>query len=103
MRPDAPADLGFVGLITEEHVPSTMWTAICRENGWDDAILRRGAAAKAYNARRMAEGGSLLRPRSAAAHCAYPGCWRWVANGAERCAAGHAQHERAAAVEPAPF
>jgi hypothetical protein len=45
-RPDSPADLAFAGLIDESDVPGPIWTAICKENGWDDAIVRRGAAAK---------------------------------------------------------
>jgi hypothetical protein len=96
--PTEAADLAWVGLISQEDVPAPMWTAICRENGWEDMIVRRGAAAKSWSARR-----ARLR-HDPAGHCAYPGCGRWVADGAERCSAGHPQHEHAAD-EPAamPF
>jgi hypothetical protein len=48
MRPCSPADLAFCGLIDHNDMPAVQWTAICRENGWDAAIQRTGAAAKAY-------------------------------------------------------
>lgn len=97
MRPESPADLAYVGLIGQDDVPARDWTAICRENGWEDAIQRRGAAAKSWTARRE----QLHSAR--ADHCVYPGCCRWVAEGAERCTAGHAQHEDAEVVAAMPF
>jgi hypothetical protein len=100
MRPESPADLALCGLIGQDDVPATMWTAICRENGWEDCIVRKGAAYKAYLA---SDASHLDSRRAGAAHCAYPGCQRWIANGAERCAAGHPQLDHLPAVEVAPF
>jgi hypothetical protein len=102
LRPDSPADLAFVGLIDQGDVAGPVWTAICKENRWDDAIVRRGAAAKAYARHLRAAGGVLGRPRGAK-HCVFAGCGRWVAAGADRCTAGHEQHDAAAPVEAAPF
>ena len=102
MLPDSPADQAHCGLITEESVPASVWTAICRENGWTDAIIRRGAAAKAHD-RRELEAGGLGGRRRGAAHCAFPGCGRWIADDAEHCTAGHAQHAHAAQVAAMPF
>jgi hypothetical protein len=100
MRPDSPADLALCGLIGQSDVPVAMWTAICRENGWGDCIVRKGAAYKAH----VASGrGHLDSRRVGAAHCVYRGCQRWIANGAERCAAGHPQHKEMSAVEGCPF
>jgi hypothetical protein len=99
MRPESPADLAFAGLIGPDDMPGPAWTAICRENGWEDAIARKGAAAKAWSSRRWAEGNRKL----GAAHCAFAGCGRWIAAGADRCTAGHAQHERAPELEAIPF
>jgi hypothetical protein len=97
MRPDAPADLAYCGLIGQDDMPAVQWTSICRENGWEDSIMRRGAAAKSWTARREQLRGDP------AEHCVYPGCGRWIAEGAERCGAGHAQHEDAPALEAIPF
>jgi hypothetical protein len=95
MEPELAADRAFLGMIGPEDMTQAAWNAICRENGWD--IMRnRGQAARVLS-------GSALSPRAGAAHCAFPGCWRWVAGGAERCAAGHAQHADLPAVEAVPF
>jgi hypothetical protein len=42
MEPESPADRAFVGMIGQDDVPAPMWTAICRESGWDDCIVRKG-------------------------------------------------------------
>lgn len=99
MRPTEGADLAYLGLIGQDDVPAPMWTAICRENGWEDLIVRKGAAAKSWTERRK-----LIRTERAG-HCAYPGCGRWVADGADRCGAGHAQHDHVDGLELAaiPF
>jgi hypothetical protein len=97
MRPDAPADLALCGLIGQEDCPGPLWTQVCRENGWEDMIVRRGAAAKSWTRRR-----ALIRV-APAGYCVYPGCGKWIADGAERCAAGHAQDENAPVVEACPF
>ena len=97
MRPDSPADLAYCGLIGQDDVAARDWTAICRENGWEDAIVRKGAAAKSWTTRRAA-----IRT-APAAHCVYPGCGRWIAAGADCCTAGHAQHEHAEPVAAMPF
>jgi hypothetical protein len=97
MRPSEAADLAFCGLIGPDDMPAALWTQICRENGWEDMIMRKGAAAKSWSGRR-----AKIR-MAPAGHCVYPGCGRWVAAGAERCTAGHAQHEDVPAVEACPF
>ncbi len=89
-------DLAYLGLIGQDDVPAPMWTAICRENGWEDLIVRKGAAAKSWTERRK-----LIRMERAG-HCAYPGCGRWVADGADRCGAGHPQHDHAASSSSPP-
>ena len=66
MRPESPADLAYVGLIGQDDVPAPMWTAICRENGWEDLIVRKGAAAKSWSERRK-----LIRT-ARADHCIHP-------------------------------
>jgi hypothetical protein len=100
MRPEAPADLALCGLIGQDDVSAVLWTAICRENGWEDCIVRKGAAYQAWTR----SGKDRLDPRRVgAAHCAYPGCPRWIADGAERCAAGHAQHTHLPVAEAMPF
>jgi hypothetical protein len=102
MRPESPADLAFCGMIGQEDCRPAEWTAICRENGRTDAIVRRGAAAKAF-ARRELECGGLQGRRVGAAHCAFAGCGRWIADGADRCSAGHPQHDHAAQAAAMPF
>lgn len=92
MVPEAPADRAFCGLIDHESVSAKDWTLICRENGWDDSIIRRGAAAKAHDRHELEAGGFAGR-RVGAAHCVFAGCGRWIAADADRCTAGHAQHE----------
>ena len=97
MRPESPADLALCGIIGQDDVPAPMWTQICRENGWEDLIIRKGNAAKTWTTRR-----AQMR-HARADHCVYPGCHRWIANGSERCAAGHAQREDLPAVAGMPF
>jgi hypothetical protein len=41
MRPGAPADLAFCGLIGPDGCPGPLRTAICRENGWGDSASSR--------------------------------------------------------------
>lgn len=89
LEPDSPADRAFAGLLEQDDVPATMWTAICRENGWEDCIVRKGAAHQAW---RRNPDSRVANRRAGAAHCAFAGCHRWVADGAEHCAAGHPQH-----------
>lgn len=102
LEPTAPADLAFIGRITADDMPDREWTIICRENGWDDSILRKGAAAKAFSAREHCEGGLRDRiGRTGAEHCSYAGCGRWIADGANQCSAGHAQH--GVQLEACPF
>jgi hypothetical protein len=102
LRPDSPADLAWCGLIGREDMPAPMWTIICRENGWDDAIERRGGAARAFQRKVEASGGVMGR-KAGAAHCAYSGCGLWVSDTADRCSAGHAQHDHAVELEAMPF
>jgi hypothetical protein len=97
MRPESLADLALCGIIGQDDVPAPTWTVICRENGWEDLIIRKGNAAKTSTVRR-----AQLR-HARADHCVFPGCHRWVATGAERCAVGHAQHEHLPAVQALPF
>jgi hypothetical protein len=94
MRPESGADLAFLGLLNHEDVPDTMWTTICRENGWEDSIIRRGNAAKAYEQRVASTNGTMGRP-GGAGHCVYPGCGLWIKAGADHCSKGHAQREGA--------
>lgn len=96
MRPTDAADLAFCGLIGQDDVPAIMWTQICRENGWEDLIVRKGAAAKSWSERR--KGIRMAR----ADHCVYAGCGLWVADGADVCSAGHLQHDDVR-VEACPF
>ncbi len=78
------------------------WTAICRENGWEDAIVRRGGAARAFERKLLESGGIQARP-AGAGHCVFPGCGRWIKDDAGRCTAGHAQCDDAPALEATPF
>jgi hypothetical protein len=94
MRPESPADLAFCGLIGMDDMSAKDWTVVCRENGWEDSTIRRGAAAKAHDRRELEVGGFAAR-RVGAAHCVFAGCGRWIAADADRCTAGHAQHEHA--------
>jgi hypothetical protein len=96
MRPDAPADLALLGLIGPDDMSQAAWNAIARENGWE--ILRNhGQGARLLGL------GSLSAPSTPAAFCVFPGCGKWIADGAERCAAGHPQHADVPAVEAIPF
>lgn len=100
LEPVELADQAFAGMIGPDDVPGPEWTRICRENGWDGAINRKGAAQLAHI--RRTGGHALYAERERAAHCAYAGCGRWVAAGADFCSAGHAQHEHVVA-EAAAF
>jgi hypothetical protein len=102
MRPSSPADLAFCGLVGQEDMSGPDWTIVCRENGWDDSIVRRGSAAKAFE-RKLDRSGGIMGRRAGAAHCVFAGCGRWVAADADRCTAGHAQHAHAAELEAMPF
>jgi hypothetical protein len=82
MRPTSPADLAFAGLIGPEDMSQRDWNAICRENGWE--IIRNHG----QGARRIS---TPTIQTASKAFCAFPGCGRWIAHGAEHCAAGHAQ------------
>lgn len=86
MLPSEASDLAFAGVIGPEDMRPAQWTVICRENGWEDSIQRKGAAANAY-ARRMLEQGGILGRAATKPQCAYPGCGKWTSNGAEHCAA----------------
>lgn len=99
MRPTEGADLAWLGLIGQDDMPAPMWTQICLENGWEDCIVRKGNAAKTWSTRRK-----QIRT-DPAGHCAFPGCGRWIADGADRCGAGHPQHNHVAEPELAatPF
>lgn len=92
LEPESPADRAFAGLISQDDVPASMWTQICRENGWEDCIVRKGAAHKAWTRNPQSH---LDNRHVGAAHCAYPGCGRWIADGADVCTAGHPQHDQA--------
>ena len=96
MEPAEDADKAYCGLIGPEDMPAPMWTAICRENGWEDSIQRKGAAAKAWNHRQLESGGILSRKVAPAEQCSYAGCGKWVKHGQERCA--EHSHELAAAI-----
>lgn len=97
LEPTDTADRAYVGLIGCDDVSRSEWTAICRVNGWEDSILRSGNAAKAFE-RSYAASGGLLGRTAAKPQCAYPGCGRWTASGAEHCA------EHSHSLEPAmPF
>jgi hypothetical protein len=97
MQPESPADLAWCGLIGPDDMPLRDWNAICRENGWE-IVLNHGQAA-----RRRELTSSPLEHQRGAVHCAYPGCGRWIAEGADRCTAGHSQSQDAPALEATPF
>lgn len=88
LEPEDAADRAFCGLLGQDDVTAAAWTAICRANGWEDSIVRKGAAYKAWQAKDASHVGSR---RAGAAHCVYAGCGRWVADGADVCSAGHSQ------------
>lgn len=100
LEPETAADRAFCGLLEQDDVPAVMWTAICRENGWEDSIVRKGNALKSWTAK---DASHLDSRRAGAAHCAFAGCGRWVADGADVCTAGHAQHENAVLEAAVPF
>lgn len=83
LEPACIADLAYIGKIGPHDVAAREWTAICRENGWTDAIVRRGGAAKAHEAK---TGGRLATSGLRADFCAYAGCGSFVPAGATRCA-----------------
>ena len=85
LRPTEPADLALCGLIGPEDMPSPLWTAICRENGWEDSIVRRGAAAKAYERTISAAGGFLAR-EAGQPQCAYAAAGSRTNSAEEFCA-----------------
>lgn len=97
--PVEPADLAFAGVIGPEDMRPAQWTVICRENGWEDAIQRKGAAANAY-ARRMLEQGGILGREASKPQCAFAGCGKWTSQGAEFCAAHNPDR---AIVDAIPF
>lgn len=78
-----------------DDVPRTIWTEICRENGWEDSIIRTNRAQGSY--------GAFDQRKIGAAHCIHPGCGLWIKQDADRCNAGHAQSEDAAHVAASPF
>lgn len=102
MLPESPADLAWLGIIGIDDMSARDWTIVCRENGWTDSIVRKGNAAKQYENSYRASGG-LAGRRAGAAHCAFAGCGRWIAEGAERCTDGHAQRSEVPAVAAMPF
>ena len=95
LEPESPADRAFAGLIGPADVSLAEWNQIARENGWE--IMRNHG----QHARSRPVGASVLHEVRGAAHCQFAGCGRWVADGADFCSAGHAQHDGLAdAVEP---
>lgn len=102
ITPTDASDLAFCGLLEAGDISDREWTVVCRENGWEDQIVRHGKAAKDHLRRFEAEGGILGREKrgSNAQHCAFAGCGLWVKDGAEHCNAGHPQTESAAPVAP---
>ena len=94
LEPESPADRAYAGLLGPEDVSQAQWNAICRDNGWD--IMRNHG----QHARSRPTGASVLQPVRGAGHCVYAGCGRWVAAGADRCSAGHAQHDGIGELEP---
>lgn len=94
LEPEDPADRAYCGLLNQDDVPQTLWTAICKANGWEDCIVRKGNAHKQWLRNPDSKLGNR---RAGAGHCVYAGCGRWVADGADVCTAGHPQVEGAAA------
>jgi hypothetical protein len=89
MLPTSPADLAFIGAVTSADMSQAAWNAICRENGWD--LTRNQGQAS----RRLSEP-AIHAPTKP--QCAYAGCGRWTAAGAEYC------HEHTPPLEAAlPF
>jgi len=80
LLPTEPADLAYIGRIGPDDMPYRDWTVICRENGWDGEIMRKGAAAKVWTAK------GTPNIRATKRTCAFTGCGRWIARGEERCA-----------------
>jgi hypothetical protein len=87
IQPCEPADLAFLGIIGPDDMSQATWNAICRQNGWE-ITRNQGQAARTLTA-------PLIGRRRSADHCVYPGCGRWISDGADECTAGHAQHEHA--------
>lgn len=78
LRPEALADLAFIGEITIADVGQPTWNAICRENGWE--ITRNAGQSKRVGYQ------SIVKDRVAPAEqCAYVGCGRWVKHGETHC------------------
>lgn len=96
IEPVDAADRAYAGLLDYGDVPRPEWTRICRENGWDDLIIRTGKAAKDYE-RSVAESGGFLGRGTRKAMCEYAGCGKWVKDGRTRCDT----HDKA--VELIPF
>jgi hypothetical protein len=99
MEPETIADRAWCGLITADDIPAPLWTQVCKENGWDDAISRKGFAAKAFQRAELEAGGLAARIGSVKPQCGFAGCGKWTANGAEFCA----DHDHTAAVAAIPF
>ena len=96
MQPTEPADLAYCGLIGPDDVSQAQWNMIARENGWP-IVLNQGQQAQALYRGKQPEPilGAAAKPQ-----CAYAGCGRWVAAGAEHCS----EHAPAVELEPAmPF
>ena len=100
LEPESPADRAFAGLIGQDDVPRTLWTAICRENGWEDSIVRKGNAFKAWERNPSSH---LENRKHGAAHCVFAGCGRWIADGADVCTAGHSQTGETLEAAALPF
>ena len=97
-EPVKDADRAFIGLVGADDMSQAAWNVICRELGWP-IVLNQGQAKQRINRGQALEDVLIdVKPQ-----CAYPGCGRWIATGADRCAAGHAQSEDVAPVEAMPF
>lgn len=93
MVPESGADLAYLGMIGIDDVPRRVWTEICRENGWEDLIIRKGAAAKTWTRRRAELRGCR------ADFCAHPSCGRWIKSGETHCP----EHSGTPQLEEVPF